>query len=161
MSMMRECVGSLDGAFLGEGPINVGSGAEITIRELAEMIAKIVKFSGRIVLIVRIPTGPRANSQMLGASTPWLVRKISLPEVLLKPMAGFVRTPRRFERAPCARSRRMTYNAIEPFLLHHVKRFAPACAEKDSTSPFPINSRMACCVGGCLPRPAAFLIFSG
>ena len=34
--------------FSSEGPVNVGSGQDVTIRELADMIAKIVKFSGRI-----------------------------------------------------------------------------------------------------------------
>jgi GDP-L-fucose synthase len=47
----------LMGHFSGEGPINVGSGTEITIRELAEMIAKIVKFSGRIVFDHSHPDG--------------------------------------------------------------------------------------------------------
>jgi GDP-L-fucose synthase len=43
--------------FSGEGPINVGTGTDIAIRELAEMIARIVGFSGRIVFDSSKPDG--------------------------------------------------------------------------------------------------------
>jgi GDP-L-fucose synthase len=43
--------------FSGEGPINVGSGKDVPIRELAEMIAKLVAFSGRIVFDSSYPDG--------------------------------------------------------------------------------------------------------
>jgi GDP-L-fucose synthase len=43
--------------FSNEGPINVGSGKDVMICELADMIAKIVKFSGRIVFDRSHPDG--------------------------------------------------------------------------------------------------------
>ena len=43
--------------FSGEGPINVGTGMDVTIRELAETIAGIVKFSGRLVFDPSRPDG--------------------------------------------------------------------------------------------------------
>jgi len=44
-------------SFSGEGPINVGTGEDLTIAELAQMIADIVKFSGRIVFDRSRPDG--------------------------------------------------------------------------------------------------------
>jgi GDP-L-fucose synthase len=41
----------------GEEPINIGSGSEITIKSLAEMIAKKVGYEGQIVLGNNIPNG--------------------------------------------------------------------------------------------------------
>jgi len=43
--------------FTGEGPVNVGSGEDLTIAELAEMIARVVKFTGRIVFDRSRPDG--------------------------------------------------------------------------------------------------------
>jgi GDP-L-fucose synthase len=43
--------------FSGEGPINVGTGEDLTIAELAEMIADVVKFDGRIVFDRSRPDG--------------------------------------------------------------------------------------------------------
>src|SRR5262245_21714331 len=43
--------------FSGEGPINVGTGEDVTILELAEVIARIVKFQGRIVFDRSRPDG--------------------------------------------------------------------------------------------------------
>jgi GDP-L-fucose synthase len=43
--------------FSGEGPVNVGTGEDVTIRELAEMIAEIVGYSGAIVFDARFPDG--------------------------------------------------------------------------------------------------------
>jgi GDP-L-fucose synthase len=43
--------------FAGEGPINVGTGKDVTIRELAEMIASIMRFSGRIAFDSSKPDG--------------------------------------------------------------------------------------------------------
>jgi GDP-L-fucose synthase len=43
--------------FSGEGPINVGTGKDVTIRELAEVIASIMRFSGRIVFDPSKPDG--------------------------------------------------------------------------------------------------------
>jgi len=43
--------------FSGEGPINVGTGQDVTIRELAELIAGIVTFSGRLVFDPSRPDG--------------------------------------------------------------------------------------------------------
>jgi GDP-L-fucose synthase len=43
--------------FSGEGPVNVGTGKDMTIAELAELIARIVKFQGRIVYDRSRPDG--------------------------------------------------------------------------------------------------------
>jgi GDP-L-fucose synthase len=43
--------------FSGEGPVNVGVGQDVTIRELAETIAGIVGFSGRLVFDSSKPDG--------------------------------------------------------------------------------------------------------
>ena len=43
--------------FSGEGPVNVGTGEELTIAELAELIARVVKFQGRIVFDRSRPDG--------------------------------------------------------------------------------------------------------
>jgi len=44
--------------YSGSEPINVGSGEELTIRELAELVAGIVGFEGRIVADPDFPDGP-------------------------------------------------------------------------------------------------------
>jgi GDP-L-fucose synthase len=43
--------------FSGEGPVNVGTGTDVTIRELAELIARIVQFQGRLVFDAAKPDG--------------------------------------------------------------------------------------------------------
>jgi GDP-L-fucose synthase len=43
--------------FSGEGPVNVGSGVDVTIRELAEAIAGIISFRGRILFDAARPDG--------------------------------------------------------------------------------------------------------
>ncbi|HXJ01402.1 MAG TPA: GDP-L-fucose synthase [Micropepsaceae bacterium] len=43
--------------FSGEGPVNVGTGQDVTIRELAETIARIVGFSGRLIFDPSRPDG--------------------------------------------------------------------------------------------------------
>ena len=43
--------------FSGEGPVNVGTGEDVTIRELAETIARTVKFSGRLIFDPSRPDG--------------------------------------------------------------------------------------------------------
>src|SRR5678816_3855048 len=43
--------------FSGEGPVNVGTGEDLTIAELAELIARVVKFPGRIVYDRSRPDG--------------------------------------------------------------------------------------------------------
>ena len=43
--------------FSGEGPINVGTGQDVTIRELAETIAGLVGFSGRLIFDPSRPDG--------------------------------------------------------------------------------------------------------
>jgi len=51
--------------FSGEGPLNVGTGEDVTIGELAEMIASIVNFSGRVVFDPSQPDGtPRKLSDV-------------------------------------------------------------------------------------------------
>jgi GDP-L-fucose synthase len=49
--------------FSGEGPINIGTGSDVTIRDLAELIAATVGFQGRIVFDASRPDGtPRKLS---------------------------------------------------------------------------------------------------
>jgi GDP-L-fucose synthase len=43
--------------FSGEGPVNVGAGEDITIKELARMIAEIVGYEGAIVFDPKFPDG--------------------------------------------------------------------------------------------------------
>ena len=43
--------------FSGEGPVNVGTGVDVTIRELAELIAGVVQYSGRLVFDPSKPDG--------------------------------------------------------------------------------------------------------
>ena len=43
--------------FSGEGPVNVGAGKDLTIAELADLIARVVKFQGRIVFDRSRPDG--------------------------------------------------------------------------------------------------------
>ena len=51
--------------FSGEGPVNVGTGTDITIRELAEMLAEISGFRGRLVFDPSRPDGtPRKMSDV-------------------------------------------------------------------------------------------------
>lgn len=51
--------------FSGEGPVNVGTGSDITIRELAEMLAEISGFRGRLVYDPSRPDGtPRKMSDV-------------------------------------------------------------------------------------------------
>ena len=51
--------------FSGEGPVNVGTGQELTISELANAIAQIVEYSGRIVFDASRPDGsPRKLSDI-------------------------------------------------------------------------------------------------
>jgi GDP-L-fucose synthase len=51
--------------FSGEGPVNVGTGTDVTIGELAELIARTVQFSGRLVFDTSRPDGtPRKLSDV-------------------------------------------------------------------------------------------------
>ena len=51
--------------FSGEGPVNVGTGDDVTIRELAQLIARIVGFSGRLSFDASRPDGtPRKLSDV-------------------------------------------------------------------------------------------------
>lgn len=51
--------------FSGEGPVNVGTGTDVTIRELAEMLAEISGFQGRLVFDSSRPDGtPRKMSDV-------------------------------------------------------------------------------------------------
>jgi len=76
--------------FSGEGPINVGVGEDLTIADLAELIAGIVKFSGRIVFDPSRPDGtPRklvdvGHLKRLG----WSAR-ISLPQGIAQTYAWY------------------------------------------------------------------------
>lgn len=51
--------------FSGEGPVNVGTGADITIRELAQMLADISGFEGKLIFDASRPDGtPRKMSDV-------------------------------------------------------------------------------------------------
>jgi len=43
--------------FSGEGPVNIGTGEDVTIRELAGMIASVVGYEGSIVFDPTFPDG--------------------------------------------------------------------------------------------------------
>lgn len=76
--------------FSDEGPINVGSGKDVTIRELAEMIATIVKFSGRIVFDRSHPDGtPRKLTDVSAINRFGWSAKIALAEGLAETYAWF------------------------------------------------------------------------
>jgi GDP-L-fucose synthase len=54
---LAEAVVVLMAAYDGEGPVNVGWGSDVTIRELAEMVREIVGFEGRMVFDPTKPDG--------------------------------------------------------------------------------------------------------
>ena len=76
--------------FSGEGPINVGSGRDVSICELAEMIAKIVTFSGRIAFDSSYPDGTPRKLTDVGRinGLGWSART-SLAEGLTETYAWF------------------------------------------------------------------------
>jgi GDP-L-fucose synthase len=43
--------------FSGEGPVNVGAGEDVTVRELAQMVAEIVGYRGATVFDPKFPDG--------------------------------------------------------------------------------------------------------
>ncbi len=76
--------------FSDEGPINVGSGGDVSIRELAEAIANIVTFSGRIVFDSSYPDGtPRKLSDVKRINSLGWSARISLAEGLRETYAWF------------------------------------------------------------------------
>jgi GDP-L-fucose synthase len=71
--------------------INVGSGAEVTIRELTEMVAAIVGFKGRIVWDATKPDGaPRKLLDVSKLAALGWKAKISLREGVARTYASFL-----------------------------------------------------------------------
>ena len=54
---LADAVVFLAGNYSGSDPVNIGSGAEVSIRKLAEMISRIVGFSGKLVFDPTKPDG--------------------------------------------------------------------------------------------------------
>lgn len=76
--------------FSGEGPINVGLGSDVSVRELAEMIAGIVTFSGRIVFDSSYPDGtPRKLTDVRRINDLGWSARIPLAEGLAETYAWF------------------------------------------------------------------------
>jgi GDP-L-fucose synthase len=76
--------------FSGEGPINVGTGNDITIRELAEAIARIVGFSGRLVFDPSQPDGtPRKLTDVTRLKELGWTARIPLAEGLAQTYTWF------------------------------------------------------------------------
>jgi GDP-L-fucose synthase len=76
--------------FSGEGPVNVGTGAEITIRELAELISGIVGFQGRLTFDPSRPDGtPRKLADVTHLREIGWTARIPLAEGLGQTYAWF------------------------------------------------------------------------
>jgi GDP-L-fucose synthase len=76
--------------FSGEGPINVGTGHDVTIHELAEQIASIVGYSGQLVFDSSRPDGtPRKLSDVTRLSGLGWTAHISLAEGLAQTYRWF------------------------------------------------------------------------
>jgi GDP-L-fucose synthase len=76
--------------FSGEGPVNVGTGEDVTIRELAEMIAGVVGFSGRLVFDASRPDGtPRKLTDVTRLRQLGWTARISLAEGLTQTIRWF------------------------------------------------------------------------
>jgi GDP-L-fucose synthase len=70
--------------FSGDGPVNVGTGEDLTIKELAELIARVVKFDGRIVFDHTRPDGtPRKLLDVSQLKSLGWTARIPLAEGLL------------------------------------------------------------------------------
>ena len=76
--------------FSDEGPVNVGTGEDVTIRELAETIAGIVGFSGKLVFDTSRPDGtPRKLSDVTRLKGYGWTARIPLAEGLAQTYAWF------------------------------------------------------------------------
>jgi GDP-L-fucose synthase len=76
--------------FSGEGPINVGTGQDVTIRELAQQIADIVGYSGQLVFDSSRPDGtPRKLSDVTRLRELGWTARISLAEGLARTYRWF------------------------------------------------------------------------
>jgi GDP-L-fucose synthase len=75
----------------GEQLVNIGCGADVTIRELAEVVARIVGFSGRLVYDTTKPDGTPRKLLDVGrlAGLGWKAR-ISLEEGVADTYRWFV-----------------------------------------------------------------------
>ena len=78
--------------FSGEGPVNVGTGTDVTIGELAELIARIVQFSGRLVFDTSRPDGtPRKLADVSRLKALGWSARIPLAEGLAETYTWFRR----------------------------------------------------------------------
>jgi GDP-L-fucose synthase len=76
--------------FSDEGPVNVGTGTDITIRELAALIADITGFSGRITFDPSRPDGtPRKLTDVTRLRDLGWSARIALPEGLAQTYGWF------------------------------------------------------------------------
>jgi GDP-L-fucose synthase len=76
--------------FSGEGPVNVGTGTDVTIRELAELIARIVQFAGRLIFDTSRPDGtPRKLADVTRLKALGWSARIPLAEGLTETYAWF------------------------------------------------------------------------
>ena len=76
--------------FSGEGPVNVGTGTDVSIRELAELIAGIVQFEGRLVFDASRPDGtPRKLSDVSKLTSLGWSARTSLAQGLAETYAWF------------------------------------------------------------------------
>jgi GDP-L-fucose synthase len=76
--------------FSGEGPINVGTGQDVTIRELAELIAGIAGYPGQLVFDPSRPDGtPRKLSDVTRLHRLGWTARISLAEGLARTYRWF------------------------------------------------------------------------
>jgi GDP-L-fucose synthase len=81
--------------YSGDVPANVGSGEDITIMELAELIAETVEFKGKIIIDLSKPDGTPRKLLDVGllSALNWKP-KITLKEGLLKTYRWFKQNPR-------------------------------------------------------------------
>ena len=63
----------------GTEPVNLGSGMEISIRELAELIARIVGFDGRLVFDVSKPDGQPRRALDVSRAEQWFGFRATTP----------------------------------------------------------------------------------
>jgi GDP-L-fucose synthase len=63
----------------GEQPVNLGSGHEVSIKDLVEMIARLTGFTGRIVWDTRMPNGQPRRSVSTRRAAEYFGFKASMP----------------------------------------------------------------------------------
>jgi GDP-L-fucose synthase len=96
--------------FSGEGPVNVGNGTDVTIRELAEIIAEIAGYSGKLVFDPTRPDGtPRKLSDVSRLTALGWSARISLKRGLAETYEWF-RAGRHMSRS----NRRTEFATVAP-----------------------------------------------